>query len=208
MPKSVSVATLDPLIQADSQAAIAAVPANIRRLMAREGLTYEELIEASGLDERTIRSLLRGINRPHARTLHKLAAGLGVQVDELFSLPYGYSSSAYDHACNPIVDEILDSHPEIFADWSEADFDELASRFGTGGHLTEEGALEAARAMNRKRQVLHQVAVIMETHEAPLLTDLVEVIYRRVTAKAGGDKGPIRSLPTLPAVPRGFGRTT
>jgi len=188
MPSVNSSAALDDLLREDFQAALAAVPANIRRLMAREGLTYDELIEASDLDERTIRSLLRGVNRPHARTLHKLATGLGVPVDELFSLPSAYSCSAYDRACNPIVNEIATAYPEVFADWSEADFDELASRFGTGGHLTEQGALEAARAMNRKRQVLRQVAVIMETHEAPLLTSLVEVIYQRVSREAGGER--------------------
>ena len=47
--------------------------------MVRQGLTLLEVVDATGLDERTIRSILRGTTRPHARTLHKLASGLGIE---------------------------------------------------------------------------------------------------------------------------------
>ena len=61
-----------------------AIAANVRRLMARDGLTFTDVGEMTGLDERTIRGLVRGANNPHARTLHKFAQGLGVSIDELF----------------------------------------------------------------------------------------------------------------------------
>ena len=57
--------------------------ANLRRLMVQHGLTVAQVAEQCGLDERTIRGILDGSNRPHARTLHKLAAGLGVSADVL-----------------------------------------------------------------------------------------------------------------------------
>ena len=53
--------------------------------------------------------------------------------------------------------------------WSEGDFDELYSRFGTGGQLTEDGILAAAQAMNAKRDIWRQVSVILESGEAELL---------------------------------------
>src|SRR5260221_13846575 len=62
----------------------ATVATNVRRMMARDGLTFQDVVEVTGLDERTLRGLVRGANNPHARTLHKLAYGLGVPVDELF----------------------------------------------------------------------------------------------------------------------------
>ncbi|HWC88644.1 MAG TPA: helix-turn-helix transcriptional regulator, partial [Pirellulales bacterium] len=61
---------------------------NLRRLMARLNLTVREVSERTGLDQRTIKGILRGDNsKPHARTLHQLAAGLGADVDELFQTP-------------------------------------------------------------------------------------------------------------------------
>jgi hypothetical protein len=60
---------------------------NVRRVMARTGLTLRQVVEATGLCERTVKGLLAGKNKPHARTLHLLAAGLGVSTDELFQDP-------------------------------------------------------------------------------------------------------------------------
>ena len=50
---------------------------NLRRLMARNGMTLSQLVDATGLHERTIKSILNGTSKPHCRTLHRLAAGLG-----------------------------------------------------------------------------------------------------------------------------------
>jgi transcriptional regulator with XRE-family HTH domain len=52
--------------------------------MARLNLTMDQVIDSTGLSERTVKELLRGRSKPHARTLHRLAAGLGVSADEFF----------------------------------------------------------------------------------------------------------------------------
>lgn len=155
--------------------------ANVRRLMARLDLTLQEVVEASGLDERTVRSILQGVTRPHARTLHKLAEGLGVETDELFQDPYRGSQAAFDRATNPAVTEVIDARPELFVDWTAAEFDELFSRMACGGELTETGVAAAATAMNARRRLLHQVAVILESAEADLMRDFVALLYRRIT---------------------------
>ncbi len=158
--------------------------ANIRRLMARLDMTLQDVVAATGLDERTLRSMMHGTTRPHARTLHKLAHGLGVATDELFQDPFSgglNGQAAFDRATNPLVAEVIDENPEIFADWQNADFDELFSRMGVGGELTEEGTLAAAMAMNARRELQYQVSVIMETREADLLREFVEMLFRRVT---------------------------
>jgi hypothetical protein len=67
----------------------------------------------------------------------------------------------------------------MFENWSDADFDELFSRFGTGGQLTESGVLAAAEAMNAKRDVLRQVNILLESGEATLLAEFVQMLYRR-----------------------------
>jgi len=155
--------------------------ANIRRLMARLEMTLQDVVGATGLDERTLRSMLQGSTRPHARTLHKLAHGLGVATDELFQDPFGNGQAAFDRATNPLVADVIDSHPEMFDDWHSTDYEELFSRMGVGGELTEEGTLAAAIAMNDRRELQYQVSVILETGEADLLREFVGMLFRRVT---------------------------
>jgi len=160
----------------------ATVALNLRRLMARGGLTFEDVVQATELDERTLRGLVRGTTNPHARTLFKLAQGLGVEMDELFRQATRYAPRQFDRAANSLVKNVVDQHAETFANWSDADFDELYSRFGVGGPLTEEGVLAAAQAMNANRRVNEQVNVILESGEAKLLAEFVDMLYRRVTA--------------------------
>jgi hypothetical protein len=57
----------------------------------------------------------------------------------------------------------------------------LYSRFGTGGALTRAGAIAAAERINRVRMVQEKVALVLETHEAELLEEFVDLLYRRVT---------------------------
>jgi transcriptional regulator with XRE-family HTH domain len=153
---------------------------NVRRLMARGGMTLQQLVEATGLNERTVKAVLYGKNKPHARTLHRLAAGLGVSADELFQNPSLLTHRLFDRRTNPIVQEVVSSQPELFAGWGEPDFDELYSRFGTGGALTAAGATQVVLAMNQKREVHQKVALLLETGEADLLTGLVNLLYQKI----------------------------
>ena len=84
-------------------------------------------------------------------------------------------------------------HAETFNNWSDGDFDELYSRFGTGGQLTEDGILAAAQATNVKRDLWRQVSVILESGEAELLSRFIDVLYGRVTSTAQPrEGGPMR----------------
>ncbi|HZZ72548.1 MAG TPA: helix-turn-helix transcriptional regulator [Pirellulales bacterium] len=160
--------------------------ANLQRLMVRLDLTIEEVGARTGLDERTVKSLLQGRNKPHSRTLHRLVDGLAVSAEELFQNPglLAWRVSAFDRATNPAVEEFLASQPEAVADWSEAEFAELYSRFGEGGALTMEGAREAVAAMNRRREVQQKVAVLLETDQAELLAGLIDLLYQKVLVPA------------------------
>jgi transcriptional regulator with XRE-family HTH domain len=160
------------------------IAVNLRRLMARHGLTFDDVVRATGLDERTVRGLARGMNNPHARTLTKLAGGLGIEVDELFHQPGQTVRQRFDRATNTLVESVVAARGDIFDRWSDADFDELYSRFGTGGQLTEAGVLAAAEAMNGRRELWRQISVVLETSEASLLTEFIQLLYRRATAAA------------------------
>jgi transcriptional regulator with XRE-family HTH domain len=161
-----------------------AIAMNLRRLMARHGLTYDDVVRASGLDERTVRGVARGTNNPHARTLTKLASGLGIDVDELFHQPGQTARQRFDRATNMLVESVVAARGDIFVRWSDAEFDELYSRFGTGGQLTESGILAAAEAMNARRELWRQISIILETGDAALLSEFIQLLYRRATAAA------------------------
>jgi transcriptional regulator with XRE-family HTH domain len=157
---------------------------NLRRLMAEAGLTLDQVVQRSGLDLRTIKAILNGRKQPHARTLHTLAAGLGVAADEFFQHPSLLLHRRFDRQTNPLVTEVVESNRELFRDWTEGDFDELYSRFGHGGALTTEGVLDAAQTMSRRRQVQQKLALLMETEHADLIAGLIDVFYERALAKA------------------------
>jgi transcriptional regulator with XRE-family HTH domain len=157
---------------------------NLRRLMARLNLTLHDVAEQSGLNVRTVKGLLRGTkSKPHARTLHQLAAGLGVNVDELFQTPSLLAHRMFDRATNPIVEEVVAAEPKLFDGWSEADFDELYSRVGTGGALTREGVLHAVESANRKRDLWRKIALLLESGQADLLGGIVDLLYDRVVVR-------------------------
>lgn len=158
------------------------VATNLRRLMAKDGLTFEEVVAATQLDERTLRAVARGRSNPHARTLHKLAEGLGVSIDELFHTPGRISSQRFDRATNSRVRDVIAHHSHLFAGWTEADFDELYSRFGTGGELTEAGVIATAEAMNAKREILRQASVVLESNQTELLAEFIAMLYRRTVS--------------------------
>ena len=57
--------------------------ANVRRLRAERGLTQEQVANAAGLSLSDVGRIERGERDPGVRVLSKLAAGLGVEVEDL-----------------------------------------------------------------------------------------------------------------------------
>ena len=153
---------------------------NLRRVMARLGLSIGQVIRRTGLDRRTVKGILDGTSRPHTQTLHRLAQGLGVPIDELFVEPPQLIYRCFDRQTNPVVAEVLDDHRELFAGWTEADFDELHSRQGTGGPLTPDGTLAVVQQMNRKRQLHEKLATLLETSQAEVISSVVEAMYEAI----------------------------
>jgi transcriptional regulator with XRE-family HTH domain len=156
---------------------------NLRRLMTQLGLTIDRVVEKSGLDLRTVQGILDGTKTPHPGTLHRLAQGLGVPTDELFLDPARLMYRRFDRHTNPVVAQVVESSPDLFQGWTETDFDELHSRFGTGGPLTVEGALTAVQEMNRNRELHEKLAVLLESSQADVIRGIVELLYRQVAER-------------------------
>ena len=153
---------------------------NLLRLMAARGLTLGGVAEQTGMDLRTVRGLLRGDKKPHAKTLHRLAEGLGVAVDEFFVDPAQLLYRRFDRQTNPLVADVIEDHKDLFHGWTETDFDELHSRVGTGGALTVEGALAAVQQMNRKRELHDKLDLLLESSQAEVAAGILNVLYEKV----------------------------
>jgi hypothetical protein len=105
---------------------------------------------------------------------------LEVSSDEFFVDPAQLLYRRFDRETNPVVEEVIEAHPEVFADWSAAEFDELHSRVGAGGALTVEGTLTAACEMNAKRQLHEKFTVLLESSQADVIARIIEVMYENV----------------------------
>ncbi|MDD4270015.1 MAG: helix-turn-helix transcriptional regulator [Pirellulales bacterium] len=156
---------------------------NLRRLIVQQGLTASQVAAKTGLDRRTVRAVLSGSAKPHLRTIHRLAEGLGVSSDEFYVEPSQLAYRQFDRQTNPVAEEVIHEHPELFADWTIADFDELHSRFGAGGAMTRAGVLEAAQAMNRRRTVHEKLAVLLESSSGELARTMIELLYEQTIVR-------------------------
>ena len=153
---------------------------NLCRLMATQGLSSADVAQRTGLDPRTIRAIRDGRHKPQPRTVHRLAAGLGVPADEFFLDPVRLLHRRFDRATNPVVDEVLGASPQLFKEWTEGDFDELYSRVGRGGPLTAAGVAAAAAAMNAHRSLHDMLDVLLESSQSETVRGVLETLYRQV----------------------------
>ncbi|NQT36216.1 MAG: helix-turn-helix transcriptional regulator [Planctomycetes bacterium] len=156
---------------------------NLWRLMAQRDLTAKQVVARTGLDERTIKGIVNGTNKPHARTIHRLAKGLGISVDELLLDPAVLRHRQFDRQTNPVVAEVIDAQAALFDGWTDADFDELHSRFGHGGPLTAEGTVATVKEMNQHRRLHEKLALLLESSQAEVIGGILELMYEKVVVK-------------------------
>jgi transcriptional regulator with XRE-family HTH domain len=118
----------------------------LRIARSRVGMTLMELEAASGVGASTISKIERGVSRPQAATLHKLAKALGVSEADLFE---GGWREAFDNSLRVRADakERLREHLESW----EAAREEGVSDEGRRGLLDEVGRIldEANEAVGK-----------------------------------------------------------
>lgn len=153
---------------------------NLLRLMAADGLSLRQVIERTGLNARTVQGILRGSCKPHARTLHRLSQGLGVSVEEFFIDPAQLLYRRFDRRACPAVAEIVERHREMFAGWTETDFNELHRQLESDGPLTDQSALEAVQRLNRKRELHGRLDLLLESPHADLAAGVLDVLFEKV----------------------------
>jgi len=126
----------------------------LRIARSRAGMTLMELEAASGVGASTISKIERGVTRPQAITLHKLADALGVEVGELYpkapAPPHNAGAEAlaqledspkneqlrnhFNHIKNldskalaAKLEELGEQYARVHAEWEEAAEEDAAS---------------------------------------------------------------------------------
>lgn len=156
--------------------------ANLRRLLAQHGLTIAEIATRAEIDRRTVQAVLNDSGKPHPKTIHRLAEAFGVATDEFYVEPSQLLYRQFDQETNPLVTEVVETHSGLFDGWTAGDFDELHSRFGTGGALTHDGVVQAAEEMNLRRSLHEKLAVLLESSHKELAQKMIELLYEQATA--------------------------
>ena len=155
---------------------------NLLRLMASYGLSIYQVAERTQLDERTVRGILNGTNKPRAKSLRRLADGLGVSVDEFFLDPTQLFYRQLDHPANPVVEELMQTAPELFAGWRETDFAELLVRVEADDTRlsTRQDFVAAISEMNRRRSLHDQLELLLDSNQSETIAGILEVLCRQV----------------------------
>jgi transcriptional regulator with XRE-family HTH domain len=185
---------VDNVLQSD-----APVAARLRAAVGRQGWDLQQLAEAAGISRTTLYHLLEGhTSRPRGSTLHALAQVLQVPVDELlsaFPTESRLSPAAFDRATNPEVDAVARERPALFQGWCTDDWDELYSTFGTGGALNRQGVFIAAEGINRKRETVRRLHLVLDTHLRVVAEQLIDTLYRMVRPHSNlADSETLRAL--------------
>ena len=188
--------------------------ARFRACCARKGWNLGQLARHAGVSRQTLYQLERGVTRkPRFSTLGKIATALDVTPEHLigierpqsvdFARTHDFSSRVgidettvdrsheespaqrdFDRRTNGAVANVVDESPQLFTGWNADEWDELYSSFGTGGPLTPEGVVETAARMNRKRETIRKLHVVMETHLGELASGIVDVFYGMIRCES------------------------
>ncbi|MCH7988691.1 MAG: helix-turn-helix transcriptional regulator [Planctomycetes bacterium] len=165
--------------------------AQIRAGCLRKGWNIGELARQAGVSRTTLYHLERGATRkPRYPTVQRIAAALGIspesvcepspkQPEQLRNISDRTfrGSRVFDRATNNEISEVHHEFPELFSGWADEEWDELYSTFGEGGPLNQQGVVEFAQQINRKRDTLHKLQVVLETHLCPVAVNLIETLY-------------------------------
>ena len=102
---------------------------------------------------------------------------------------------------------MIADNPRLFHGWTQDEFDELYSRFGTGGALTEAGAFRAAQPINPRRELLQKVTLLLETNESELLETMIEALYSRAVVQ-GTKRGTPAAIVSCARANQAFRRSS
>lgn len=164
-----------------------ALGARVREARRRKGLTRDALAKRAGVSRTTLHHLEGGrTSRPRADTLGRIAAVLNLAPTELHTLaehgpePAEDAAGAFDRATNTAIRHVHEESPELFAGWERDDWDGLYSTFGVGGELSPDGVRHEAERINRQREIVDRLRIVLDTHLADVAERMVGTLYEMI----------------------------
>ncbi|MGC4005755.1 MAG: helix-turn-helix transcriptional regulator [Pirellulales bacterium] len=154
--------------------------ANLRRILDSRGMTVAELSRASDLTTSTIDGALVGAHKVHGKTVDKLVKALGIERGELFVDNIVLPDEIVDATQLDIPQHIqrwITEDAATFVGWTRRDFAMLMNKLGARPTVWE--FREMALTVQGYRRTLAKVRTIIQTGEADLFCEMVEVFYRR-----------------------------
>lgn len=181
----------------------------VEMLCARKGWPIQKLADEASISRTTLHHWASGnTTTPQIKTVSKVAEALGVPVKTLFATSIETEDNEnsnsflkfddsfiqerrlFDRSTNTLVDQIVLESPEVFSDWKNEQWDELYSCFGVGGQLSEEGVREMANEINSKKETVHQIEILMETHLKETVKELINSLYKTIEVTSSSDVSP------------------
>ena len=95
-----------------------------------------------------------------------------------------YLNRKLNAATSPAVDEVAETHPELFEGWTAAEWDELRSIRGMGGEMTEDTVIEEAKKITENREVhnqFHDLLLCESTRQSAI--DWVNAAYGEIDVR-------------------------
>ena len=129
------------------------------------------------------------IRRPHARTRHRLAAGLGVPADELFQNPSVLAHRLFDRQTNPRGGRGHGQPSGAFRGLARRRLRRAVQPLRGRRRADRRRRLRTVEGMNRRRDLHRKVAIVLESHEAELLEQMIDTLYRRVVIVSPEEPG-------------------
>jgi transcriptional regulator with XRE-family HTH domain len=163
---------------------------NLSLLMNRHSMDLAEVAERAQILRKTlIRWIGAGTHRPQSEHLARLAQVFGLPEPRLFfdedllnrveSWPGRHQ---VDRQTNPVIDELAQEQPHLFARFGQAEWNALYSMHGTGGPLTREGVICGAERLLAKKDLRRKFEAIMETEHFAALSAIIDLMYRDTDA--------------------------
>ncbi len=92
-------------------------------------------------------------------------------------LDFEQRARLFDRQTNWAIQSVCEQTPSLFENWTDSQWDELFSSFGTGGEMNEEGIRREAAAINARQETVYQLQVVLETHLAEAARGVIRALY-------------------------------
>jgi transcriptional regulator with XRE-family HTH domain len=174
------------------------VAEKIARLVQERGWNQEDFARIADLNRHTVREILKHGEGRRLRnaTIGQCAKALGLQVNELYSVPlerllprmHGKVLSEEESGLRNLNEratskELLDwlqQNPERSAQISIAEADELLGMEGLNGPIARWGVEHCVELLERRRRLCRRVAAIVQTEYLDLLEQFVGLLFEKV----------------------------